>query len=64
LALKYLVSKKNVEIEQKKEKAKVLNKLFGELGKKYQDRPGGYSRITKLNYRRGDNNLRVVFALV
>ncbi|MCE8168465.1 MAG: 50S ribosomal protein L17 [Candidatus Moeniiplasma glomeromycotorum] len=64
LALKYLVRKKNVEIEREKQKVKVLNKLFGELGKKYQDRPGGYSRITKLGLRKGDNNLRVIFSLV
>jgi len=64
LALKYLVSKKNVEIEQNQEKTKLLNKLFNELGERYQERPGGYTRITKHELRRGDNNLRVVFALV
>ena len=64
LALTYLVQKKNVEIERNQEKVKVLSKLFGELGKKYQDRPGGYSRITKIGLRKGDNNLRVIFSLV
>jgi large subunit ribosomal protein L17 len=65
LALRYLVNKKRVEVKEKlsKEKTKVLNKLFTRLGKKYQDRPGGYSRIVKLGSRNGDNSLRVIFAL-
>jgi len=66
LALCYLVNKKKVEVKKKqgKEKTRVLDKLFAELGKKYQDRPGGYSRINKLGSRSGDNNLRVIFSLV
>jgi large subunit ribosomal protein L17 len=55
LALCYLVNKKH---------SGIVNKLFTELKEKYRDRKGGYSRITKLNYRVGDNNLRVIFALV
>jgi len=46
LVLRYLVSKKNVEFEQKEEKVKVLSKLFENLSKKYQNRSGGYTRIT------------------
>jgi len=64
LALRYLVSKKRVEFKQGKKKSKVLNKLFDDLGKRYQERPGGYSRIIKLSQRQGDNNLRVIFSLV
>jgi large subunit ribosomal protein L17 len=55
MALRYLVNKKHLGL---------VNKLFTELKERYRDREGGYSRITKLNYRVGDNNLRVVFALV
>jgi len=55
MALRYLVNKKN---------SGVMNKLFTELKDRYQERKGGYSRIIKLNYRMGDNNLRVVFSLV
>ena len=32
-----------------------LQVLFSELGPKYKDRNGGYTRVTKLGYRRGDN---------
>jgi large subunit ribosomal protein L17 len=59
-----LVSKKNVEIKEEEEKVKVLPKLFDQLGKRYQNRPGGYSRIIKMKTRRGDNNLRVILSLV
>ncbi len=31
-----------------------VGKLFGELGPRYQDRPGGYLRILKCGYRAGD----------
>ncbi len=33
---------------------KVLSKLFDELGTRYEDRPGGYTRIVKLGSRKGD----------
>lgn len=32
----------------------VVRRLFNELGEKYDGRPGGYTRITKMGYRRGD----------
>ena len=61
LALQYLVNKKKLEDKGGK---KLLDKLFSDLKERYRDRAGGYSRITKLNYRTGDNDLRVIFALV
>jgi large subunit ribosomal protein L17 len=33
----------------------VVNKLFTELGPRYQDRPGGYLRILKTGFRPGDS---------
>jgi large subunit ribosomal protein L17 len=31
-----------------------VGKLFGELGPRYQERPGGYTRILKAGFRPGD----------
>ena len=41
-----------------------LQKLFGELGERYQNRPGGYTRILKLGRRRGDNGRIALIELV
>ena len=32
----------------------VVHKLFSEVGRRFSDRPGGYSRIVKLGPRQGD----------
>lgn len=32
----------------------VVKKLFDEIGPRFRDRPGGYTRITKIGTRRGD----------
>jgi large subunit ribosomal protein L17 len=32
-----------------------LTKLFDELGPRFNDRPGGYTRIIKTGFRQGDN---------
>ncbi len=33
----------------------MAHKLFSEIGPRYSDRPGGYTRILKLGTRHGDN---------
>ena len=42
----------------------VVAKVFNELAKNYETRDGGYTRIIKLNERRGDDALEVRLELV
>jgi large subunit ribosomal protein L17 len=42
----------------------VVNKLFNELGPRYRERPGGYTRILKYGYRPGDNAPMALMELV
>ncbi|MBS0586702.1 MAG: 50S ribosomal protein L17 [Proteobacteria bacterium] len=41
-----------------------VTKLFGELGPRYFNRPGGYIRILKYGYRNGDNAPMALVELV
>ena len=42
----------------------VVNKIFNDLAKRYENRNGGYTQILKLNERRGDDALMVILRLV
>ena len=43
---------------------KIVAKLFEMIAPRYADRPGGYTRMIKLENRQGDNAPMVVFELV
>jgi len=46
-------------------KGTIIGKLFSELGPRYLNRPGGYTRIIRLSLRRlGDNGQLVLLQLV
>ena len=44
--------------------ARVVDIIFNDLAKKYESRNGGYTRILKLNERKGDDALLVRLELV
>jgi len=41
-----------------------LKRLFNDLGERYKDRPGGYTRILKLGHRDGDREELAIIELV
>ena len=54
LAKEDTVAKRRLAFDRTRDKAAV-GKLFTDLGPRYQERPGGYTRILKCGYRPGDN---------
>jgi len=42
----------------------IVGKLFGEIGPRYQDRPGGYVRVMKCGFRVGDKAPMAIIELV
>ena len=53
LAKEDSVANRRLAFSRTRDKATV-GKLFTEVGPRYQDRPGGYTRILKCGYRAGD----------
>ncbi len=47
------VANRRLAFARTRDKA-VVGKLFSEIGPRYADRPGGYTRILKCGYRAGD----------
>ncbi|MET0046966.1 MAG: 50S ribosomal protein L17 [Sedimenticola sp.] len=47
------VAKRRLAFDRLRDK-EAVGKLFGEIGPRYQDRPGGYIRILKCGQRAGD----------
>lgn len=43
---------------------KAINKLLKEIGPKYKERNGGYTRLIKLPNRKGDNSPMAILELV
>ena len=63
LAKQDTVANRRLAFDRTRSKAAV-GKLFGELGPRYSERPGGYTRILKCGYRPGDSALMAFIELV
>jgi large subunit ribosomal protein L17 len=70
LAEKLISFAKHGELHDRRQVLKVIrnkdvvHKLFAEIGPKFSARPGGYTRIIKVNPRKGDNAPMAVIELV
>ena len=66
-AIALLGDRDNIDQEDGKtvRKGTIIGKLFSDIGPRYLDRPGGYTRIIRLSLRRlGDNGQLVLLQLV
>jgi large subunit ribosomal protein L17 len=66
-AIALLGNRDIIEYEDNKllKKGTIIGKLFSELGPRYLDRPGGYTRIIRLSLKRlGDNGQLVLLQLL
>ncbi len=57
------VSKRQLVFSRLRDKA-IVGKLFTELGPRYKERPGGYTRILKCGFRTGDKAPMAIVELV
>ncbi len=60
IAEKVITTARDNSLHARRQTRKILNdetlvkKLFDQIAPKFSDRPGGYTRMTKIGYRRGD----------
>lgn len=57
------VANRRIAFNRLRSKAAV-GKLFDELGPRFKDRPGGYSRVLKMGFRAGDSAPMALIELV
>ncbi len=57
------VAKRQLVFSRLRDKA-IVGKLFTELGPRYKERPGGYTRILKSGFRTGDKAPMAIVELV
>lgn len=56
-------SKRRLAFDRLRDRS-VVTKLFNELGPRYNERPGGYTRILKCGFRAGDSAPMAIIELV
>ncbi|RMG46121.1 MAG: 50S ribosomal protein L17 [Acidobacteria bacterium] len=65
IRLRYISDKKRQKrVIERTGGVRALKKLFDEIGPRYLERPGGYTRVIKLGWRRGDGADMAVVELV
>lgn len=70
LAEKLITRARNSDLHSKRVVLRTITnreavvKLFDEVGPRYAERPGGYTRITKLGPRRGDGAEEAIIELI
>jgi len=63
LAKKDSVANRRLAFARLRDRA-IVTKLFNELGPRYLERPGGYLRVLKFGFRKGDNAPMAIVELV
>lgn len=51
-------------MSQLRNNAAIVDKLLAEIGPRYKERPGGYTRVLKAGFRQGDNAPMAIIELV